>query len=177
MNKKRIMLICATFLIVIASISVVSAGLFDFGGINVKTHEFNLADTISFNISDDLTNKTEAPGVTFTEGVSYKYPNSESVFQILPLVEDNASDALAHNRNDALYKEVKVQNTTQKFNAVLFELEGIGEYEVIIDLNNTVIPDGYGFDMDYKYISADFKTKEEAQIFMDTFKLNEKYLK
>lgn len=80
MNKKRIILICVAFAIVIASTSVVSAGLFDIGGSNVKTHQFNYLDTFYFNVSDDLTNKTGVNGISIYDGVSYNYPNSDSVF-------------------------------------------------------------------------------------------------
>ena len=177
MNKKRIILICVAFAIVIASTSVVSAGLFDIGGSNVKTHQFNYLDTFYFNVSDDLTNKTGVNGISIYDGVSYNYPNSDSVFRFMPIVQTNGSDELEHNRNDALYEEVKTQNTTQNFTAAIFELNGLKEYQVVIDIKNITIPDSYGLDTKYGFITVDVKTLDEAQAFVNSFKVNEKYVK
>ena len=58
-------------------------GLFGIGGNNVKTHQFNYLDTFYFNVSDDLTNKTGVNGISIYDGVSYNYPNSDSVFRFM----------------------------------------------------------------------------------------------
>lgn len=72
---------------------------------------------------------------------------------------------------------MKTQNTTQNFTAAIFEVNGLKEYQVVIDIKNITIPDSYGLDTKYGFITVDVKTLDEAQAFGNSFKVNEKYVK
>lgn len=76
MDKKQLILILSIFVIIIASSAVVSAGLFDSNDdkADIKTHEFNYSNKATFNLSDELTEKTGVESILFGEGVSYEYP-------------------------------------------------------------------------------------------------------
>ena len=60
MDVKKILLVALIAVAIVASVSAVSAGWFDFGEdkADVKTHEFNFSNSVIFNLSDELTNKT-----------------------------------------------------------------------------------------------------------------------
>lgn len=104
--NKRIITLLAVFTI-IASISVVSAGLLGSSDSNIDTHEFNYANRVTFNISDNLTDKTGAENILFSSGVSYKYPKGDVVCYI-SAEPDYGFDDVESNQNDALSKKLRV---------------------------------------------------------------------
>lgn len=80
MDIKKIVLISLIVVAIVASVSAVSAGWFDSNddtNADIKTHEFNYVDKVSYNISDELTNNSEVKDIFFGDGVSYKTPENE----------------------------------------------------------------------------------------------------
>ena len=176
MNKKKLVLVLTIFAIVIASSAAVSAGLFDSNDSNIKTHEFNYANKATFNISDNLTDKTGAENILFGSGVSYDYPNGDLVCFIYGEM-DLGSDEVESNQNDAMFEEIESNPTSQGYKTYIFKWDDINEYDVFIDLDDLTIVEDSGYDEQYKYFRGSFQTLEEAQVFIDTFKINEDQLK
>ena len=171
MNKRRLLIYLIIFAIVIASSTVVSAGLLDSNDGTLKTHEFNYANKATFNISDNLTSKTGAEKISFWEGVSYDYPNSDTTCYIEALADYGGSDEVESNQNNAIFKEIESNPTSQGYKTYIFKWDNLDEYDVFIDLNNITINDN-GLDEHYKYFKGTFKTLDEAKVFVNTFKLN-----
>ena len=176
MDKRKLVLVLTIFAIVIASSAAVSAGLFDSNDSNIKTHEFNYANKATFNISDNLTDKTGAENILFGSGVSYDYPNGDLVCFIYAEM-DFGSDEVESNQNDAMFEEIESNPTSQGYKTYIFKWGDINEYDVFIDLDNLTIVEDSGYDEQYKYFRGSFQTLEEAQVFIDTFKINEDQLK
>jgi len=183
MYKKRILVLIMVLTIVITSMAAVSAGLFDFNNSNnsnIKTHEYNYANKATFNISDDLTNKTGVENIVFGQGVSYKYPDKDDkglTNMLGGLAHTDGNDNLQYYQNTAYYKEIKSNATQQGYNAYIFKNDNFDEYHVLIDMKNITIVDSGGFEGNYDYFAGTFKTLDEAQIFINTFKLNESAIK
>lgn len=184
MNKKRILIILTVFAILIASCAAVSAGLFNSNDstTNVKTHEFNYANKASFNLSDELTNKSGVESIIFGQGVSYEYPpknnNDKGLVNMLgALTSYGGSDEVESKQNTAYYKEINGNSTSQGFKSYIFQYENNDEYQVYIDLQNMTIVEPDGFESQYDYFMGTFQTLEEAKIFIDTFKINETAMK
>lgn len=139
----------------------------------ISTHEYNYANKAFFNISDDLTDEKEfMPSLfnSFEGGTHYTYSN-ESVFCSLSIEgEDEPGDFESH-QNDTSYEKMGSNTTSQGYKAYIFK--DATEYDVFIDLNNLTVGFKEGFDAQYNYFKATFKTLDEAQIFVDTFKINE----
>lgn len=169
MNRKKLLMILAIFIVVIATSSAVSAGLLDSN--NIKTHEFNYANKVTFNISDELTTKTGAENILFGSGVSYDYPKGDTICSIYG-VADYGMDEVESNQNDAMFEEVNSQPTSQGYKTYIFKWDDIDEYDVYIDLNNMTIDDD-GYKEQYQYFKGTFKTLDEAKVFVDTFKIQE----
>lgn len=176
MNRKKILIIFAVFAIIIASATAVSAGILDSNDSNIETHEFNYGNKATFQISDNLTNKTGAESITFWEGVSYDYPNGDTVCYINGLADYGGSDEVESNQNNALYEEIDSNPTSQGYKTYIFKWDNLDEYDVYIDLNNLTINED-GFDSNYKYFKATFQTLDEAKVFVDSFKINEDIIK
>lgn len=176
MNKRNLVLILIIFAIVIASSAVVSAGLLDSNDSNIKTHEFNYGNKATFNISDDLTDKTGAERISFWDGVSYDYPNGDTVCYLEAIADYGGSDEVENNQNNALFKEIDSNPTSQGYETYIFKWDNIDEYDVYIDLNNLTINED-GFDQQYKYFKGTFESLDEAKVFIDTFKINEDAVK
>lgn len=176
MNKRKLVLILIIFAIVIASSAVVSASLLDSNDSNIKTHEFNYGNKATFNISDDLTDKTGAESISFWDGVSYDYPNGDTVCYLEAIADYGGSDEVESNQNDALFEEIDSNPTSQGYETYIFKWDNIDEYDVYIDLNNLTINED-GFDQQYKYFKGTFESLDEAKVFIDTFKINEDAVK
>ncbi len=184
MNKKRLLVLLISLAIIITSIATVSAGLFDSNNSNdknIKTHEFNYGNMATFNISDDLTNKTGVEKIVFGQGVSYKYPdkNDNGLVNMLGGLAhyDGGSDPVESNQNTAYYKEIKGEPTSQGYKSYIFKMDNSEQYQVYIDLNNVTIVGGDGFESQYDYFTGTFQSLEEAKIFIETFKINENAIK
>lgn len=184
MNKKEFVLILTIVAIIIASSTVVSAGLFDNNGnSNIKTHEFNYANKATFNLSDELTDKTGVESIIFGQGVSYEYPakdgsDSGLVNMLGGLAHiDGGSDDVESRQNTAFYEEIDSEPTSQGYESYIFKTDDFDEYTVFIDLNQTTIVENDGFESQYDYFWGTFQSLEEAQIFIKTFKLNEDVIK
>ena len=176
MNKRKLILILTIFAIIIASSAVVSAGLLDNNNSNIKTHKFNYGNKATFNISDNLTNKTGAENILFGSGVSYDYPNEDLVCFIYGEM-DFGSDEVESNQNNAMFEEIKSSPTSQGYKTYIFKWDDIDEYDVFIDLDNLTISENSGYTEQYKYFRGSFQTLDEAKVFIDTFKINEDQLK
>lgn len=173
MNKKTVITILITLAIVIASSAAVSAGLLNSNDSNIATHEFNYGNKATFNISDNLTEKTGAESISFGQGVSYKYPGTDTTCFIMGLMAFEGSDEVESNQNNAIFEEIKSKPTSQGYETYIFKWDGIDEYDVFIDLKNITIKEPGGYSEQYKYFKGTFKTEDEAKVFIDTFKINE----
>lgn len=178
MNIKKIVLISIIAVAVIASVSAVSAGLFGWGddSADLKTHEFNYVDKVTFNISDQLTNNTEVKDIIFGEGVSYQYPkNEKSEYAVIFIkgVDYRGSDEVELHRNDAYREEMEKNHTSQGYDAYIFKWKQAEMYDVYIDLKNMTIIEPNGMENQYHYFTGCFQTLDEANIFIETFKINE----
>ena len=171
MNKRILVLILIIFAIVIASSAVVSAGLLDSNDSNIKTHEFNYGNKATFNISDNLTDKTGAKSISFWEGVSYDYPDGKTICYLQAIADYGGSDEVESNQNNAIFEEIDSNPTSQGYETYIFKWDNLDEYEVYIDLNNLTINEN-GFDEQYKYFKGTFESLDEAKVFVDTFKIN-----
>ena len=89
--NKRLLIIFAIFTIVVLSCTAVSAGLLDSNDSSIKTHEFNYANKATFNISDNLTDKTGAESISFWDGVSYDYPDGDLICYIEAIADYGGS--------------------------------------------------------------------------------------
>ena len=114
MDKKQLILILSIFVIIIASSAVVSAGLFDSNDdkADIKTHEFNYSNKATFNLSDELTEKTGVESILFGEGVSYEYPPKDGsddglVNMLGGLASYGGSDTVESKQNTAYYEEIE----------------------------------------------------------------------
>ena len=183
MNKKQLALILIIFTIIIVSSAAVSAGLFDFNNKDnndLKTHEFNYVNKVSFNISDELTNNTEVKNIIFGEGVSYQYPaNEKSEYAVIFIkgVGYGGSDEVELYKNDAYREEIEKNHTSQGNDVYIFKWKQAEMYDVCIDLKNMTIIEPNGMENQYHYFTGCFQTLEEAHIFMETFKINEELSK
>lgn len=175
MNKTKIFTLLAIFAIV-ASVSVVSAGLFDSNDSNIKTHEFNYGNKATFNISDNLTDKTGAESISFGSGVSYDYPDGNLICMIWGIGDYGGTDEVESNQNNAIFEEIESEPTSQGYETYIFKWDDLDQYDVYIDLDGLTIKED-GYDEDYKYMMASFETLDEAKIFIDTFKINEDAIK
>lgn len=180
MNSRKLILILVIVAIVIASCSAVSAGLFDNNNnkADIKTHEFNYANKATFNLSDELTDKTGVESILFGEGVSYEYPAKNGkdnglVNMLGGLASYGGSDTVESKQNTAYYEQIKSEPTSQGYDSYIFKYDDYDEYEVYIDLKNMTIVEPDGFESQYDYFMGTFQSLEEAQIFIKTFKINE----
>lgn len=170
MNKKLVVILAIVMLI--ATCSVVSAGLLDSKDSNIKTHEFNYGNKATFNISDNLTDKDGAKSIMFGSGVSYDYPDGNLVCMILGIADYGGTDEVEHNQNDAYMEEIESEPTSQGYKTYIFKWDDMDQYDVYIDLDGLKISED-GFDENYKYFMGTFQTLDEAKVFVDTFKINE----
>lgn len=175
MNKKQLILILAIG-ITIASIATVSAGLFDSNDSNIKTHEFNYGNKATFNLSDNLTDKTGVETILFGQGVSYKY-GDDYVCNLGGLVSYGGSDDVESKQNTAYYDEIKSEPTSQGYATYIFKYEDSEDYEVYVALDNMTIVEPDGYEEQYNYFWATFHSLDEAKVFVDTFKINEDVIK
>lgn len=83
---------------------------------------------------------------------------------------------MENNQNNALFKEIDSNPTSQGYETYIFKWDNIDEYDVYIDLNNLTINED-GFDQQYKYFKGTFESLDEAKVFIDTFKINEDAVK
>lgn len=182
MAKKQLLLILMIGIILVST-ATVSAGLFDSNdNTNIKTHEFNYANKATFNISDELTDKTGVESIVFGQGVSYEYPAKDGsdnglVNMLGGLASYGGSDTVESKQNDAYQNEIESEPTPQGYKAYIFQWDDYDQYEVYIDLNNMTIVESDGFESQYDYFTGTFQSLEEAQIFVKTFKINETAIK
>lgn len=179
MDIKKILLISLIIVAIVASVSAVSAGWFDLNddtADDIKTHEFNYVDMVSFNISDDLTNNTEVNKILFGAGVSYKSPeNDKGEYAVVGFegVGDSVSDPIESKENDAYTEEIEKNQTSQGYDAYIFQWADSDMCDVYIDLDNMTIVDYDGLEEQFPYFHGTFRTLDEAHIFIETFKVNE----
>ena len=182
MNKKGLLLILIG--IIVLSCATVSAGLFDGfnDNTNLTTPEFNYANKATFNLSDELTNKTGVENILFGEGVSYEYPAKDGksrglVNMLGGLVGYGGSDTVESKQNNAIYEEIQSDPTSQGYKSYIFKLDGDDEYQVYIDLNNMTLLAQDGFEENYSYFMGTFQNLDEAKIFIKSFKINDAAIK
>lgn len=169
MHKRKFLILLAIILVIFAASTIVSAEF------DIKTHEYNFADKALFNISDDLTNETEfklSPGDTLDVGAYYIYPDDKTICSLYFVGEDGVTDFEGH-WEDSSYEKIDSNATSQGYETYLFK--DSDEYDVFIELDNLTVDDG-GIDIVYYYFSGSFESLKEAQIFIDTFKINEKLI-
>ena len=169
--KNKTLILLAIIVVVIATSSIVSAGLFGDDPKDIKTHEFRYANAATFNISDELTNETHVDNIIFGQGVSYKYKDG-LVNMLGGLTSYGSSDTVESKDNNANYKKIDTNKTQQGFEAHLYEWDGPSkQYQLYIDLNNATIVASDGYESQYAYFMGTFDSLEEAKIFINTFKL------
>ncbi len=171
--RNKTIIILAIIIVVISTCSIASAGLFGDDSKNIKTHEFKYANAATFNISDELTNKTHVDNIIFGQGVSYKYKDG-LVNMLGGLSSGGASDTVESKDNDAHYKKIDTDKTQQGLETHLYEWDGpTKQYQLYIDLNNATIVASDGYESQYEYFMGTFDSLEEAKIFIETFKLTQ----
>ena len=167
MHKRKLMAL-AVILVILAAGTIVFAE-----SDNVKTHEYNFANKAFFNISDDLTNETEfklSPQDSLDVGVDYTYPEGKVICSLWCVSEDGVTDFEGH-QEDSSYEKISSNRTSQGYRTYIFK--DSNEYDVFIELDNLTVEYGNGAEIQYHYFSGNFETLWEAQIFIDTFKVNE----
>lgn len=165
---KRILMTVAVILVILAAGTLVFAQ-----SSNVKTHEYNFANKTLFNISDDLTNETEfklSPQDSLDVGVDYTYPDGKVICSLWCVGEDAITDFEAHQEDES-YEKIESNRTSQGYKTYIFK--DSEEYDVFIELDNLTFEYDDGAEIQYLYFSGNFETLWEAQIFIDTFKVNE----
>ena len=138
----------------------------------IETQEYNFLNKVFFNISDDLTNETEfilSPSDSLEVGTHYTYPDEKVICSLWFVGEDGVTDFEGH-QEDSSYEKIESNTTSQGYKTFIFK--DSNEYDVFIDLDNLTI-DNRGIEMQYYYFMGTFETLDEAQIFIDTFKINE----
>lgn len=162
--------------IAVIGVGSVSAGLLDNNGAIEGYHEFNYGNKATFNISDNLTDKTGVESISFGAGVSYDYPNGDLICNLIAYADYGGTDEVESNQNDAYMEEIDSEKTSQGYETYIFKWDDIDQYDVYIDLDNLTVKEN-GFDENYKYFVGNFQTLEEAKVFIDTFKINEDAIK
>ncbi|WP_303372516.1 hypothetical protein [Methanobrevibacter sp.] len=169
MYKQKFFIVLAIFLVIFA------AGTIVFAESDIKTHEYNFADKVFFNISDDLTNETEfklSSGDSLDVGVYYIYPDDNAICSLYFVGEDGVTDFEGH-QEDSSYEKIDSNATSQGYKTYLFrDSDG---YDVFVELNNLAVDKG-GIEIPYYYFSGSFESLDEAQIVIDTFKIDEKLI-
>lgn len=166
MNERRFLMLFAIALVLIATSTIV------FSESDIKTHEYNFLNKAIFNISDELTNETElnaSQSDSLEVGTFYTYPDGKVICSLWFVGEDGSTDFEGH-QEDSSYEKIVGNKTSQGYKAYIFK--GSGECDVFIDLNNLTLDYG-GNEMKYCYFRGTFETLDEAQVFIDTFKINE----
>lgn len=156
MKTRNILMALAIVIVMIAAGTAVSAD-------SIKTHEFNYTNGAFFNLSDNLTNDTSVELSLFDVGTSYLYPD-ENVVCLLLGERNEGIDDLEGFKNDKEYEKLDSNKTQQGYETYVFK--NSEEYTVFIELDDLDL-DGDGI---YKYFRGTFKTPEEVQIFIDTFR-------
>ena len=145
----------------------------------VKTHNFNYSDRFSFNISDSLTDKTEVKNLPISSlsHISYKY-NDGFICYLEAWTAYGDRDEIEEKQNSAYVEELGNYSTSQGYGAYIFKRESFKEtYEVLIDLKYITIVDINGSEYKFKIFYATFPSLDEAKIFIDTFKINMRFVK
>ena len=167
MNKRKLMTLAIILVLFAASTTAFAESS------NVKTHEYNFANKAVFNISDDLTNETEfqlSPQDSLDVGVYYTYPDGKVICSLWCVGEDGITDFEGH-QEDPSYEKIDSNTTSQGYETYIFKESN--EYDVFIELDNMTVEYDDGAEIQYIYFSGNFETLNEAQIFIDTFKVNE----
>ena len=167
MHKRKLMAV-AVILVILAAGTLVFAE-----SDNIKTHEYNFADVVFFNISDDLTNESEfklSPHDSLDVGVDYPYPDGKVICSLWCVGEDAITDFEGH-QEDSNYEKIASNRTSQGYLTYIFK--NSNEYDVFIELDNLTVNYDGGAEIQYLYFSGNFETLNEAQTFIDTFKVNE----
>ena len=167
MYKRKLMTL-AVILVILAASTIVFAE-----SDNVKTHEYNFANKAFFNISDDLTNETEfklSPQDSFDVGAHYTYPDGKVICSLWCVGEDGITDFEGH-QEDTSYEKIDSNRTSQGYKTYIFK--DSNEYDVFIEMDNMTVVYEDSAEIQYYYFSGNFETLYEAQIFIDTFMINE----
>lgn len=167
MNKRKFLMLLLVCLVVISTATVVFSQ-----SDSIKTHEYNFSNKAFFNISDDLTNETEfklSPFDSLEVGTYYPYPDQKVICSLCFVGAEGVTDFEGH-QDDSSYEKIESNTTSQGYKTYIFK--DSNEYDVFIDLNNLTVVDR-GVEMQYYYFGGTFETLDEAQIFIDTFKINE----
>ena len=145
----------------------------------VKTHNFNYSDRVSFNISDSLTDKTEVKNLPISsfDHISYKYSDGFICYLEAWRAYGNR-DEIEKRQNSAYFEECGNYSTSQGYDSYIFKEGSFNEtYEVLIDLKCLSIVDVDGREEKFNYFYATFPSLDEAKIFIDTFKINMRFVK
>ena len=167
MYKRKFSIVLAIILVIAVASTMVFAG-----SDCIKTHEYNFANKASFNISDSLTNESEfnlSSGNSLDVGVYYTYSDEKVICSLWFVGEDACTDFEGHQENPS-YEKICSNTTSQGYKSFIFK--DSREYDVFIDLDNLTV-DCDGVEIQYRYFSGSFETLKEAQIFTDTFKINQ----
>ncbi|MBR4447569.1 hypothetical protein [Methanobrevibacter sp.] len=167
MHTRKLMVLAIILVLFVAGTTVFAESS------NVQTHEYNFANKVLFNISDDLTNETEfqlSPEDSLDVGVYYDYPDEKVICSLWCVGEDGVTDFEGH-QEDSSYEKIDSNRTSQGYKTYIFK--DSNEYDVFIELDNLTVEYEDGAEMQYLYFSGNFETLCEAQTFIDTFKVNE----
>lgn len=135
---------------------------------DIKTHEYNYADIVIFNISDELTPDTNSGNILFGESKTYTYKDGfENMLSALVSVDNNNVLNLAANSGE----KIDTNKTQQGYETHLYKLD-TNDYQLFIDLNQLSVNNTYGSEK-YDYFVGSFETLKEAEIFIDTFKVTQ----
>ena len=139
---------------------------------SITTHEFDYSNIVSFNISDELTDNTHVDNVLLGSGVSYNYKNGYVCH--LSGLTANFNSEIKKMDNTPYYEKIDSDKTQQGYETHIYKDKGSKHeiYQAYIDLNNLTIIESEDSESHYSYFQGHFLTLTEAEIFVDTFKVN-----
>ena len=113
---------------------------------SITTHEFDYSNIVSFNISDELTDKTHVDNLVLGSGVSYKYDNGYTCR--LGGLTTSFNNEIEKKDNTAYYEKIDSDKTQQGYETHIYKDEGTKYdiYQVYIDLNNLTIIESDGYE-------------------------------
>ena len=152
--------------------SSVKTPKWDYENRTLTTHEFNYSNIVSFNISDELTDNTHVDDVLLGHGISYKY-DCGLVNSMGGLTTEGSSNTIENMDNTAYYEKLPSNKTQQGYETHIYKDEGnkYDIYQVYIDLNDLKVIESDGYESNYAYFHGYFPSLKEANVFIDTFKV------
>ncbi|MBR3139466.1 MAG: hypothetical protein IKF11_01175 [Methanobrevibacter sp.] len=144
----------------------------DYENRTLTTHEFDYSKIVSFNISDELTDNTNVDDIVLGHGISYKY-DCGLVNSMGGLTTEGSGNTIENMDNTAYYEKISSDKTQQGYKTYVYKDEGTkyDVYQVYIDINNLKVIESNGFESNYAYFHGSFPSLKEANVFIDTFKV------